>query len=96
MEDQLEASQKQIEDLNKRKIAISQEGIRKIEDLDRKIAAIQNSTRTTFLIFTHLHNYFRMKYKWYYYWHLKSQANFVHIFILIILLTLSLLKLINR
>ncbi len=96
MEDQLEASQKQIEDLNKRKIAISQEGIKKIEDLDRKITSIQNSTRTTILIFAHLHNYFRMKYKWYYSWHLKSQANFVHIVILIIYLILFYIKLINR
>jgi hypothetical protein len=54
------------------------------EELDKKIAQIQKSTRTTFRIFAPAHEKFRMKYSWYYNWHTNPHATKFHIGTLLI------------
>ena len=53
-------------------------------DLEKKIAKIQQSTRTTLPLFVPAHNSLRLRYKWYYRWHLFPLASFVHLSILLI------------
>jgi len=50
--------------------------------IDQDIVKIQNSTRTTVPGLIPLHNKLRMKYSWYYKWHLWRHAKSVHIAIL--------------
>lgn len=56
--------------------------IRAIENdfdfIERKIDAIHKSSRTFFPVFQPLHNYLRMKLKWYYKWHLSPHSTKVH------------------
>lgn len=40
------------------------------EDIEKKLSLIQKGTKTRFAIFSKLHNDLRMKYRWYYNWHL--------------------------
>ncbi len=54
-----------------------------MENLDKKIIAVQKSTRTTFSCFNPLHNKLRAKFPWYYSWHVKSFANFAHKLVLL-------------
>lgn len=53
-------------------------------DLDQRIATIQRSTRTSIPFFIPSHNILRMRFRWYYRWHLFPMANFVHFAILFI------------
>ena len=46
--------------------------------LDRKILKIHKSTKTLFHHFRAPHNHLRMKYSWYYRWHLNSHAKLLH------------------
>ena len=46
--------------------------------LELKMYMIQKSTKTTFPQFVRLHNKLRMRYKWYYRWHLAPLANKLH------------------
>lgn len=43
----------------------------KTDDLDRKIVAVQRSTKTAVPFLAPLHNGLRMRFKWYYNWHLN-------------------------
>jgi len=47
-------------------------------EIDKKIAAVQRSTRTTFAYMAPLHNSLRMHLKWYYSWHTKKTSSGVH------------------
>ena len=58
-----------------------------INELDEKIVLVQNSTRTLIPQLSPLHNYLRQKSPWYYKWHLKPFAKFVHWFALLLYLT---------
>jgi hypothetical protein len=51
-------------------------------DIDHQISQIQQSTRTSFNIFIPIHERLRMKYGWYYKWHLNRNAKWVHLAIL--------------
>lgn len=62
---------------------------KKIETLDDKIIAVQNSSKTLFPQFLSLHNSLRMRWGWYYRWHLKNRISTVH-WLLLILYTVSL------
>lgn len=47
-------------------------------NMDLKLIRIQKSTRTLFGVFSPLHNWFRMKFRWYYNWHLNPYYKTVH------------------
>ena len=47
-------------------------------DLDLKMQRIQKSTRTSVKSLIPLHDRMRMRYSWYYRWHLKPSANKIH------------------
>ena len=47
-------------------------------ELDQKIVALEESTKTLVPAMTPVHNYLRMKFKWYYNWHMKPYAHKVH------------------
>ena len=47
-------------------------------EMDKKIVALQKSTRTLFKIFSKPHNWLRSRSKFYYNWHLKPYASGVH------------------
>ena len=47
-------------------------------DLDLKMQRIQKSTRTSFTSLIPLHDRIRMRYGWYYRWHLKPSASKIH------------------
>lgn len=49
---------------------------------DRDIERVQRSTRTMFPILVPLHNKLRMKYSWYYKWHLWRYSKVVHTLVL--------------
>jgi len=49
-----------------------------MNELDKEIHRIQKSTRTLFRRFSRAHNHLRMKYSWYYSWHLKPYHRHVH------------------
>jgi len=60
---------------------LSKEGMEymeKLREIDEKLIAIQNSTRTTIPQFGAIHNYLRMRVKWYYNWHLNPHASKIH------------------
>ena len=63
-----------IEDLTKKKVETSSYA----QSLDAKIFLIQNSTRTLIPVTIPLHNFLRMRFRWYYNWHLKPYARNVH------------------
>ena len=56
---------------------------RKDEILDKKISAIQKSTKTSFKLFNSLHNKMRAKWHWYYKWHLSPLSNIFHYLVLV-------------
>ncbi|MEI8142996.1 MAG: LamG-like jellyroll fold domain-containing protein, partial [Candidatus Berkelbacteria bacterium] len=56
----------------------------KAEKLDSEILKIQRSTKTLLPQFSLIHNYIRMKWKWYYSWHSSSWAKSVHWSILLV------------
>jgi len=60
----------------------------KKDELERNIIAIQRSTKVNFPPLAQLHNFFRTKSSWYYSWHLKSYAGFVHVILLLIYLAI--------
>jgi hypothetical protein len=71
------------------------EGEKRIEELkciDQKLAAIQKSTKTSISFFAPIHNYCRVKYQWYYDWHLKPYATQMHFGLLAIVLSACLLS----
>jgi photosystem II stability/assembly factor-like uncharacterized protein len=47
-------------------------------ELEKQIEAIQRSTKTLFGFFIPVHNWLRMRYKWYYKWHMKTYASPAH------------------
>ncbi|MFA6963090.1 MAG: hypothetical protein WC227_00005, partial [Patescibacteria group bacterium] len=49
-----------------------------IASLDKEIHRIQRSTRTLWRHFRPLHNHLRMKFRWYYKWHLNPWAHALH------------------
>ncbi|MEI6494617.1 MAG: fibronectin type III domain-containing protein, partial [bacterium] len=51
--------------------------------VEKKIIAIQRSTRVSMPMFAFWHNALRMRFKWYYAWHLSPWANFIHWLILV-------------
>jgi plastocyanin len=51
---------------------------RGLDDLERKIIRIQKSTRTLIPGFSPIHNNLRARFKWYYFWHILPQSQFVH------------------
>ena len=65
------------------------------EELDKDITSIQKSTKTTFPAFTRIHDKMRMKFGWYYNWHVHSFVNIVHIIILAVYVFIFLLVVYN-
>lgn len=57
---------------------------KKIETLDDKIIAVQQSSRTLFPQFLSLHNGLRMRWGWYYRWHLRNRVSTVHWLLLVL------------
>ncbi len=57
-------------------------------EYEKKIYMIQKSSHVAFYKFSFLHNYLRMKYSWYYKWHLKNNFNFIHFSILLAFIVL--------
>lgn len=69
-----------------------EEGNKRLEELkiiDSKILTIQKSTKTTFSIFSPVHNYCRAQYDWYYDWHAKPYSTKIHIGLLTLVLLTS-------
>ena len=66
---------------NKLKRGLRKKPVRhyKFKDPDKKLIQIARSTRTTLPALALLHNHLRMKYKWYYHWHLLPHINKIHI-----------------
>ena len=48
------------------------------EQLEKQIMLVQKSTRTSLPFFMQFHNKLRMRYQWYYRWHLSPFASVVH------------------
>ena len=65
------------------------------EELDKDINSIQKSTKTTFPAFTRIHDKMRMKFSWYYNWHISGVANYIHIIILAVYVFIFLLVVYN-
>ena len=63
-----------IAELNKEQM----ECLKKVESIDKKILAIQRSTKTLMPQFSPMHNYLRMRWKWYYNWHSMSWSGPIH------------------
>ncbi len=57
-----------------------------IKQIEKKIAAIQGSTRTLWPGFMKAHNYFRMHFHWYYSWHHFKFSKVIHWLILLVYL----------
>lgn len=55
-------------------------------ELDARLCRLQKSTRTSIKWFIPFHNFLRMKYRWYYNWHLNPSANYLHLQVLLIYL----------
>lgn len=54
-------------------------GINKVSDLEKKIANIQKSTRTSMHFFVGLNDWIRLRSRAYYNWHLNPNANKIHV-----------------
>lgn len=54
------------------------DNIKTIEEMDKQLIAIQQSTRTLFKLFQPFHEKARENWKWYYKWHIKPSTNKVH------------------
>jgi len=65
-----------------------QKYLKVIADLDRKIIALQKSTRTTIPQMAAAHNFLRMRFQWYYNWHLNPIAKFTHWLVFFLYVTL--------
>lgn len=50
----------------------------KVERIDDRIVAIQRSTRTLMPSLAPLHNLLRMRWRWYYHWHLRRGVSLIH------------------
>ena len=92
--------EKQDQELQDKLISQGEKRVDELYEIDRKLQAIQKSTRTSLPLFSPAHNYFRTKYKWYYNWHTKPYANSIHyggLSIMMVVLMASLfLSLINH
>ncbi|MFA7253443.1 MAG: fibronectin type III domain-containing protein [Patescibacteria group bacterium] len=51
-----------------------------LDRLDQELARIQRSTKTSWRFFAAPHDWLRMKFRWYYKWHLNPWAQMVHKF----------------
>ena len=60
----------------------------KVTQLDKQIMDLQKSTRTSIPLFIPIHNWLRMRIKWYYNWHSKSYSNRVHWWVLALVVAL--------
>ncbi|MCX6807139.1 MAG: fibronectin type III domain-containing protein [Candidatus Berkelbacteria bacterium] len=52
--------------------------LEKLKEVDERLISIQNSTKTFIPKINPVHNYFRMKSKWYYNWHLNPHCSKLH------------------
>lgn len=52
------------------------------EELEKRISAIQRSTHSDIQLLARVHNFFRMKFRWYYKWHTAKSCETVHYLIL--------------
>ena len=68
---------------------------KEIKELDSEIVSVQNSTRTTFPIFMRLHDKLRMRFQWYYRWHLQKYTNYYHDAVLVIYIVIFILAIVN-
>ena len=53
-------------------------GVESTSELDKKILAVQSSTRTLVPFMVPVHDWMRQRSQTYYKWHMKSYANKVH------------------
>ena len=60
--------------------------LQKAAEMDRKIEAIQHSTKVDIPLLSSAHNYFRMKCPLYYAWHTNRAVNLVNYVILVLYL----------
>src|SRR3989344_5845160 len=59
-------------------------------ELDQKIIAVQKSTRTSFPFMLPIHDRLRIKYKWYYNWHVNPCCQSAHtVFLIIFIIGIS-------
>lgn len=49
-----------------------------MEELDKNIIAVQNSTKTRFKYFLRWHDFLRLRFHWYYNWHTRPYSSAVH------------------
>ncbi len=61
-----------------------------MEELDKNIIAVQNSTKTRFKYFLKWHDFLRLHLHWYYSWHIRPYSSAVHYSISLIFVTASL------
>jgi len=68
-------------------ISQEQHHLQMAEEIEEEIRRIQNSTKVLWPIFSSAHNYMRMRFKWYYLWHINRNCYQLHIaaFLLILL-----------
>ena len=66
----------------------------KHRQVEHKLALIQRSTHVALPFFSKLHNDLRMKYRWYYNWHVSPLVNEynLYLFLILIFICLAILK----
>jgi len=73
-----------VEEMAKREYSHLKEASR----IDEKILLLQKSTKVLIPQFSFFHNFLRMKYRWYYHWHLRKNSQVIHYVILTIFIIL--------
>ncbi|MEI7792089.1 MAG: hypothetical protein WCI57_01220, partial [Candidatus Berkelbacteria bacterium] len=71
----------QISQLVEKEVTVDQQRLDLFEQkmkIEKEITAIQRSTRVSMPVFASLHNTLRMKYQWYYKWHMTPFSSLVH------------------
>lgn len=85
----LKQDKEKINKLKQDKQKLELEAIEKIHKVDKDIVRIQQSTRTSIPIFIPLHAVLRMKWRWYYLWHLNQFADTLHYVVLVFCIVFS-------
>lgn len=57
--------------------------LQKAAEIEKQIESIQHSTKVDIPELAPIHNYLRMKYRWYYRWHMSKLAHLIQYVVLI-------------
>lgn len=77
-------------------ISQRQHHLQAASDIEEKIRRIQNSTKVLWPLFSTAHNYLRMRFDWYYRWHMNKNCYLLHITILFIFVLAIIYTMINN